>query len=189
MIESYTAGHTPLERTLAAAAVLVDLLRLADGDQAAVLGFDSEAYLFRELTSDRDALHVTLSRLPTGRQSRLDLGIEYATVELSGSRHRAGNAPVMVVLTDGPAEPVGPAVAEQRAVEAKRLGITIFTIGMKFGLRDDPRTNLDREALQRMASTPDHYYETNDSRALADIYRCVAAALPCPSTVFWGHRP
>lgn len=73
---------------------------------------------------------------------------------------------------------------EDRAEEAKRGGIIIFTIG----LGDD----LDFGALERIASRPEYYYHAPSAEDLAGIYqaicRVIAAVLACPKDRWWGGR-
>ncbi len=45
-----------------------------------------------------------------------------------------------------------------------------------------------QRALAAMASRPDGYYHAPDGEALAEIYRQIAVALPCPAGAFWGGR-
>jgi len=95
-------------------------------------------------------------------------------------RRRPGNKPVMIVLTDGLANPVGPEVAVAEAQSAKADDITIFTIG----LGDE----LDVWALAAMASKTTYFYRVFDAEDLAAIYLSIAVEIPCPAGRFWGGR-
>ena len=64
------------------------------------------------------------------QQTRIDRGIEVAHEELTGPRRKPGNQAVMIVLTDGLANPEPASTAVRRAQAAKDDGITIFTIGL-----------------------------------------------------------
>ena len=133
------------------------------------------------LTSSEPDLHAALDRIATAPQTRIHRGIEVAAAELASPRRAAGHTPVMVLLTDGRANPEGPEFAVAEADAAKRAGVTVFTVG----LGDD----LDHEALRAMASRPDDYHHAPDAEQLAEIYRAIAVAIPCPAERFWGRRP
>ena len=49
-------------------------------------------------------------------------------------------------------------------------------------------TELDWDALERMASKPEHFYHTPSAEVLAGIYREIAVEIPCPAEGFWGGR-
>ena len=49
-------------------------------------------------------------------------------------------------------------------------------------------SDLDRDALARMASGADRFYLAPDAEDLAAIYRRIAVTLPCPAGAFWGRR-
>jgi Mg-chelatase subunit ChlD len=118
--------------------------------------------------------------VPTAQYTRIDRGIAVAREELGSVRHRRANTPVMIVLTDGRANPVPVSVAEAEAQAAKDAGIVLFTVGLG--------ADLDTEALRRMASRPAYFYVAPDAEALAGIYRGIAVAIPCPVAAFWGQR-
>lgn len=167
-------GATKLDAARRAAVVFLDLVRLDRGDQVAVIGFNSTARVIQALTGDRSALERSLATLDTAAQTRIDLGIAAGAQALDGPLHRPGHDRVMIVLTDGRANPVGPEAAVAEAATAKRHGIRIFTIG----LGDD----LDTEALARIADRPDHFFQTADADRLAAIYAAIARRIPCPAT-------
>ena len=106
--------------------------------------------------------------------------VEEAYRELTGERHRAQNLAVMVLLSDGRANPEPVALAVEWAALAKREGIVVFTIG----LGDD----VDTAGLQAMASQADYYYPTAESTDLAAVFRRIAGSIPCPAVSFWGGR-
>lgn len=88
--------------------------------------------------------------------------------------------PGEVMQTDGRSNPRPASEAVARAGEAKAAGVTVFTIGLG--------ADIDVEALAAIASRPAWYYGAPDGEALAEIYRAIAVALPCPVGVFWGGR-
>lgn len=176
MLEPSAAGRSKLAAAAAAAGSFLDQLRLDDGDQAGVVWFNETARLAQRLTDDRPSLDAALAGLPAARFTRLDLGIAAARAELAGPRRRAGNLTVMVVLTDGRANPVPVEVAEAEARAAKDAGVLLFTIGLG--------ADLEADALRRMASRPEHFYIAPDAEDLAAIYERIAVTLPCPGGVF-----
>jgi len=181
MLAETGAGRSKLDAARAAARAFLGELRLADGDQAAIIAFNVDAMALHPLSGDRSSLEAALDRIQVQEYTRIDRGIEEATRELASTRHRPGNLPAMIVLTDGRSNPVSPEVAEQRATEAKAAGITLFAIGLG--------PDVDRATMRRMATTPAHYYETPDAEALTAIYRRIAMRLPCPASTWWGGRP
>lgn len=180
MTELTPAGRTKLAVALDAARVFLDQLRMADGDQAAVVTFNHEATLRSLLSSDRTVLDAALAAATTAQYTRIDLGIAAARTELASSRHRPSNTPVMIVLTDGRANPVPVSVAEGQARQAKDAGVVIFTIGLG--------SDLDTDALRAIASRPEWYYSAPSADELAGIYRGIAVAIPCPASAYWGQR-
>jgi hypothetical protein len=180
MLELTAAGRSKLAAAIAAAQAFLAALRLDAGDQAAVVTFNADAVLRSPLTDDRAALDAALTGITTAQFTRLDLGVATAREELIGPRHRAGNTLVMVVLTDGRANPVPADVAVAEAQRAKDAGVLLFTVGLG--------ADLDEAALRNMATRPEYFYTTPDAEALAEIYRGIAVAIPCPVAGFWGRR-
>jgi Mg-chelatase subunit ChlD len=180
MLELSATGRSKLAVATDAARVFLDQLHFADGDQAAVVSFNADATLLATLTTDRATLDAALAGISTAQFTRIDRGIAVAAGELAGARHRTANTPVMIVLTDGRANPVPVSVAEAEARAAKDTGVVLFTIGLG--------NDLDTEALRGMASRPEYFYVAPDAEALVGIYRSIAVAIPCPSGTFWGRR-
>lgn len=180
MDEPASAGRSKWAAALEAVRTFLDLLDLSGGDQAAIVWFNARAKVAQGLTGERAALVGALERIPRAQFTRIDLGVVEARKELTSERHRRGNAAVMVLLTDGLANPVGIEVAVREAEEAKAAGITVFTIGLGY--------ELDEAGLIAMASSREHYLWTPDAEELTAIYRRVAERLPCPAEQFWGRR-
>jgi hypothetical protein len=180
MLEPTTSGGSKLTAATAAARTFLDQLHLSAGDQAAVISFNATATLLAPLTTDRTVLDAGLAGIITAQFTRIDLGIAAAHAELTGSRHRPTNLPVMIVLTDGRANPVPGSVAEDEARKVKADGVVVFTVGLG--------SDLDVDALRAMASRPDYFHIAPDAEALAGIYRDIAVAIPCPASAFWGRR-
>jgi len=87
---------------------------------------------------------------------------------------------VLIVLTDGRANPVGPEAAVEEARRAKQAGVIVYTIGLG--------QDLDVDALEQMASGSARFYRAPDAEQLADIYQQIAVTIPCPAAGFWGRR-
>jgi len=186
MAELTRSGRPKIDAALDAARAFLDLLALdddpsspgppnPDGDQAAIVAFHADAWLLAPLTADRAALDTALDAVVLGQQTRLDRAVAVGAQALSDvSRRRPGNLPVLVLLTDGRANPVPVDVAVAEAAASKAAGVTLFTIG----LGDD----LDAEALAAMASTPDGFLRAPDAEDLAAVYAQVARSIPCART-------
>jgi WD40 repeat protein/uncharacterized protein YegL len=180
MTELTHAGRSKLAAAVEAAGTFLDQMHFDAGDQAAVVTFNSDATLLAPLTTARALLNAALGAITTAQFTRIDRGIAVAREELASTRHRPGNTPVMIVLTDGRANPVPVSVAESEARQAKDAGIVIFTVGLG--------NDLDTEGLRSIASRPGWFYSAPSAEELAGIYRGIAVAIPCPASVFWGKR-
>jgi hypothetical protein len=180
MLELTAAGRPKLEAAVAAASTFLDQLHFDRGDQAAVVTFNSSATLLAPLSADRGALNAALGGITTAQFTRIDLGIAAARSALAASGRRGSNLPVMIVLTDGKANPVPAEVAVGEVSAAKADGVVVFTVGLG--------AELDTEALRSMATRPEYFYTAPDAEALAGIYRGIAVAIPCPVAGFWGRR-
>ncbi|MFN8424005.1 MAG: vWA domain-containing protein [Anaerolineae bacterium] len=187
MLERTSAGRTKLEAATDAARVLLDLLLLdaangvsggSDSDQASLIAFNADAHVLQPLTNVRADLDGALARIAVAQQTRIDLGIQAAADELASARHVAGHTPVMVVLTDGRANPVPADVAVGNAAAAKAAGIVVHTVGVG--------SDLDVEALRAMASSPATFHLAPDAEQLGEIYRAIAVALPCAGRYWPG---
>jgi Mg-chelatase subunit ChlD len=177
------SGRTKMEAAIEAAVAFVDTLALPL-DQVAVVVFNADAQVVQQHTGTRAEIDAALARLPqlVRQQTRIDRGIEVAHEELVGPRRNPANQPVMIVLTDGLANPEPASTAVRRAQAAKDDGITIFTIGLG---KDD---ELDIAQLVQMASRPGYFYRAPDGEDLLAIYRTIAVEIPCPREQFWGRR-
>lgn len=180
MLELTSGSRTKLSVAIEAVRYFLDQLQLSQGDQAAIVSFNSDAVLRSPLTANRDALDQALAAIRTDQFTRIDLGIAAGAAELRSSRHLLSNTPVIITLTDGRANPVPVSEAEAQARAAKNDGVELFTIGLG--------SDLDTESLRRMASRPEYFYLTPDANALAGIYKAIAVAIPCPANAFWGRR-
>jgi Mg-chelatase subunit ChlD len=178
MAEPTRSGRPKIDAALDAARTFLGLLDLRappapGGDRAAIVAFHAEAWILAPLTADRAALEAALDTVVLGQQTRLDRAVAVGAATLAdASRRRPGNLPVLVVLTDGRANPVPVGAAVAEAAAAKAAGVTVFTIG----LGDD----VEAEALATMASSPAGFLRAPDGEDLAAAYAEVARELPCP---------
>lgn len=179
MQEPISIGRTKIDTAIAAVEAFLSNLDLPV-DQAAIVAFNHDAWLLQPLTGDRGLLDASLRRVVPAPQTRLDRGVETAHEELLSDRRRSGNRAMLIVLTDGLANPVPVSVAVERALAAKTDGIVIFTIGV--GLTPD------EEALRSMATKPEFYHWAPDAEELSAIYRRIAVTVPCPEDAFWPHE-
>ena len=99
-------------------------------DRASIIAFNSQATLVHALSADRRSLEASLSGIRNAPNTRIDLGLQLATQELSKPDRRPDAGRVIILLTDGRSNPVPISVAEERAAEARAAGISIFTIGL-----------------------------------------------------------
>lgn len=174
-------AETKLQAAAKAVGTFLDLLALDGGDQAAIVSFSYDAWLHTSLTADRAELDRALAMVVAGQQTRIDRGLEVAIDALvdDGTRD-LDNESVLVLLTDGRANPVPVEVAEARAAEARAVGVTIFTIGLG--------EEVEAEALRRMATEPKFFLHAPTAAGLAAAYREVARSIPCPTDAYWGRR-
>jgi Mg-chelatase subunit ChlD len=185
MLEPTSAGRTKLDAARVAAETFLDQLQLPS-DQAGVAWFNAAAGLAAPLTGDRAVLRRALTGLSTAALTRIDLGVGVAHAELTGPRHVPGHGMVMIVLTDGRANPGPATTAVAAAARAKADGVTLFTVGLG--------GDLDEAALAEMAGpcrdTPgcSYFFHASDAETLAEVYRRIAGVIPCGPEAYWGRR-
>jgi Mg-chelatase subunit ChlD len=180
MLEEVRPGYTKRVAAADAARRFIDLLK--SSDQAGIVWFNTTAAREQVLTRDKAALRSAIDRIVNAQFTRLDLGIKVARDELVSDHHVPGNRSVLILLTDGKANPEPVETALHEAQLAKGAGITLFVIGL--GRAED----LDDDALRQIASRPEYYYQTTDASTLTTIYEEIAGVIPCPPELFWGRR-
>ncbi|MCE7938592.1 MAG: VWA domain-containing protein [Chloroflexi bacterium CFX6] len=174
------AGRRKIDAAREAALGYLALLKLEDGDRAAVVTFDVTARVVERLSSHRPTLGAALRDASLGIQTCIPCAMEAAATELAPPRRRDGNTPVIVLLTDGRSNPRPVAEAVDLAARAKGTGIVVYTIG----LGDD----IESDALAAMASRPSFFFRAPDAEDLAALYASIAVDVPCPAARFWGRR-
>jgi hypothetical protein len=177
MLGPTASGESKLAATRSAIRVFLEIISLPQ-DRAAIVAFNRRAWVAQPLTGERQPLLSALGGIEVVRQTRTDLALDVAAAELA--RHRAerpDNEPVIILLTDGLPNPVGPVEVMAVADRVKRSGITVFTIGLGLDVNDD--------LLRGVATTPHHYYASPTGDDLEELYRRIARVLLCPGAVFW----
>jgi Mg-chelatase subunit ChlD len=173
-------GRRKIDTAVDAVRAFLDGLRLKPGqDQASIIVFNSTATRLQGLTSDCTRLEAALERIALARQSRVDLAIDRATVELL-ARGRPDQMQAMVVLSDGRANPVPGDVAVAAARAAQGEGIAVYVVGMG--------PSLDERVLRLMASGADQYFPAPDPLMIRTIYADLSRRVPCPASAYWGRR-
>ena len=150
MSEKTADGVVKLNAALDAGAELISLLK--DIDQAAVVGFNSEATLASQLTFDKPAAIAAVRGLANLQRpgTRIDLGLETAYAEMISPRHREDASRSIVLVTDG--RQIGSYDDVRRiAADIRADGITLITVGLGDDIDED----------------------------LLDIYRFIADVIPC----------
>ena len=163
-------GPTKLDAARQAAKEFV--AQLAPGrDRAGLVQFNSEVKVVVALGDDLAAVTAGLNQLTQGPGTRIDLGLDAARGELTGPAHKAGNNPVLILLTDG--HPSGTTPDEVRAAAARALAanLLVFTIGLG--------TDLDEALMRDIATQPAWYFHAADTGELAAIYAQIAYTIPC----------
>jgi Mg-chelatase subunit ChlD len=185
-MEGETAdGRRKLSAAVAAAGAFGELLALTPGqdptDRAAVVGFNSSAWVALPLTDDGDAIAGALAGLADEVEpgTRLDLAIARSSEVLGEARNDALR--VLVLLTDG--KPTNVPAAEDGSPETtvldaaarlRRDGVHVFTIGLGDG--DD----VDPQLLAAIAGSVGRYVQAPGAGELAAIYEALASDIRCP---------
>jgi Mg-chelatase subunit ChlD len=140
-------------------------------DQVGIVAFSDRARLVQPLTTSRGALTFALNNLQTEPGTRIDRGIESSMAELLGPRHRQGNKPVIILMTDGrpTAGTEGEVLGD--AATARGLGFSLFTIGL------GPDT--DRLLLSLIAGSNDRSFFAPSGAELNRVYDLIAGKALC----------
>jgi Mg-chelatase subunit ChlD len=176
MLEKTRAGRTKIDAAIAAAATLAADLDV-DRDRLGLVWFNDASHLEVVPTFDRAAFRDALGRIQVRELTRIELGVAAAHSALTGASRRLDARPVIMLITDGRANPGPESLALAAADSAKADDITVFTVGI--GER------IDAVSLQSMATSPNHYVHAPDGEDLPAAYARVRDALPCPDSAFW----
>lgn len=163
-----------------AALTFAGLIDLEPGrGQVALVRFDREAEVVRELTRSRALIEAAVRSLHVRSGTDIDKGLRAALGELQSPRHLERNAQVLILLTDG-VQTGTPGEELRAAAEVRDAGVRVYTIGLG--------ADVDEATLQTIAGADDRYYFAPDSSDLACIYSEIARDLMCPGVELWGGR-
>ena len=154
-----------IDAAKAAARAFVDRVDLSR-DQLALVSFADAALLDQGLTRQAGLVRAAIDRQAASGNTDLIGGLEVARAELLGSRHLAGNQPVVVLLSDGQPTTGDPRGAAQAL---KSDGARIFTVGLG--------TDVDPDLMRALASSPSDYFFAPDASQLDAIYQQIAGAI------------
>jgi len=154
------------------------VIDLAPGrSQVAVVRYDREAEVVRELTRVKASIEAAIRSLHVRSGTHIDKGLRTALEELQSARHIERNTPVLVLLTDG-VQTGTPGEELRAAAEVRAAGVRVYAIGLG--------ADVDEAAMRAIAGADNRYYYAPDSADLAKIYSEIARDLTCPGT--WGGR-
>ena len=163
-----------------AALLFVDMIDLEPGrSQVAVVRYDREAEVVRELTRSLSRIDAAIRSLQVCSGTHIDKGLRAALGELQSSRHLDRNMPVIVLFTDG-LQTGTPGEELRAAQEVRDAGVRLYTIGLG--------SDVDETALKTMAGDESRYCFAPDSGDLARIYSEIAQDLKCPGMKLWGEQ-
>lgn len=171
----------PLTTAKDAAADFVD--RMSKKDQIGYISFatDISRPFDQTLTDRADKVKAAILRTVIGSDglqfTNIAEAIAAAGKELTSIRHNDDAESIIVLLTDGvPTRPESnddpdypSKAALQMAEEAKKAGITIFTIGLGI--------DLNPKLLEEIATDPAHYYASPTAADLSRVYQDISTAI------------
>lgn len=175
---SSSMAGAKLAAAKAAATAFLEAMRLPE-DHVAVVAFNRDAVLAAPLSGDASSVTAALDGIRTSPGTRIDRGIDLALAELEGPGRRPGNAPVLVVVSDGRQSEL-PATAASSAERARRQGVVVYAIGMG--------ADVAVAFLKELAADPARFYVSPDPGQLTAIYLDIAAVIPCDPEDYWGRR-
>ncbi|RKS78118.1 Mg-chelatase subunit ChlD [Haloarcula quadrata] len=133
---------------------------LLDVDRAAVVDFDSSAYVAQDLTSDFGAANSTLDNLGSGGGTDIGSGLSTANSQFA-SNSNDSRAQVMILLTDGRGNG---GISE--AQTAANQNTTVYTVGFD---------NANRDKLRDIANITDGEFNyVTDRLELPNVFSRIA---------------
>lgn len=138
-------------------------------DQVGIVSFSSTGFgiLHQQLTQDGIAAQAQINGIFADGMTNVEEGLALAEAELLSQRHIAGNAPVIVVLSDGYHNETSTDSLLGVADRIKQRGFRIISIGLGSGA--------DEYQLRGIASSYDDYFYAPDSGQLAAIYQSIVS--------------
>ncbi len=179
MAEPGGDGGSKLAAAQTAAQTLLSFLE-PTRDQAALVTFDRSAALRSPLGPEVDQVSQAVRSLVLGQQSRVDAGLALARAELEGPRHRAENRPVILLFSDGLANPVPVDAAVAEAEAARANGVAVYVLGWG--------ADVDRRALQELAGRAEGVLIAPTTEDLRSLHAKLTPLVGCPGEAFWGRR-
>lgn len=161
---SGSMGGTPIANVRTALGSFIK--DMDQGQEMALVTFESEAFIQVPMTTDKAAVQTAVSTLGDGGGTNIDAGIQAGVQVLeSGSGIKT-----MMLLTDGQSD-----VDMDKVLQAKNAGVTIYTIG--FGGVND-------ELLQEIAETTGgRYIRAESSGELSSVYNSLGSIIGNTVTV------
>lgn len=172
------AGNLRASRMAVVKEVGKDFIARRTGDRIGLIMFGSEAYVQTPLTLDHVTLAHFLDEAAVGLAGRTTAIGDAIGLGVKRLRKRAGQARVLILLTDGEnsAGVVSPLEAARLAADS---GIRIHTIGIGSDRRSSAGgfgfarrgSELDEDTLRQIAeATGGEYYRARNQQELEDIY-------------------
>jgi len=165
----------------------------ANGGRVGIVAFNDRAWVAEPLTDDRARLDAALDVLSreVAEGTRLDLGLLVGASVLGDVA--PGRVRAMVFLTDGLPNRVPTPIPSGRqedtvlaaAEAARRMGITIQTVGYGRADAEDLADRILPELLKEIAGSAAGYHQTDDAGALAVVFRRIALQLGCVGGTGW----
>lgn len=159
---------------------------VSSADKVGLVSFATTASdpIDQNLTADEESVKKAINNISIGKDpeasgyTNLGDAIEKAMNELLSDRHDGSAKKAMIILTDGDSNrPKNPnntsdttypeAYAKGKAEEAKKTGISIYTIGLGKSVSENYLKN-------KIASSPDYYYKAITAANLEPVYRQIA---------------
>lgn len=146
---------------LEAARTFVD--KLTEKDSAAVIDFDSSAYIYQTFTNDKEKLYAAIDKVDSSGGTDLSDGMEAAIQQFTSDQYNENNSyKIIIMLTDGEGS-----YNEEYTNLAAENDIVIYTVGLGNGV--------DEQLLQEIAEgTNGKYYFAIEADALSEIYNAIA---------------
>lgn len=177
-----------------------DFIQRRVGDRLGLVLFGEQAYLQAPLTFDRATIAQYLQESAIGlagaRSTAIGDGMAMGLKHLQESK---SPKKALILVTDG-ANNAGTITPEQALELAKKLGVTVYTIGVGademivrdfvFGNRRvNPSADLDEAILQKIAKeTGGRYFRARDEAQMRQIYQLIDQLEPVASDSEW-RRP
>jgi uncharacterized protein YegL len=157
---------TPLDDTKSAALAFVD--RLAEGDEIAILDFDSDIVVAQNFTTNHDAARDAINGLEAGGRTAL-YDANFSAAELANTTESPRR--FVIFLTDGNEfGGLSTHLPEEGTQLAADNNIALYTIGLGYDVQQDYLSDM-------AAQTGGQYYLYPNSATLAELYDFLATYL------------